>query len=137
MPISHGRWATWTRRSGTTSLRNDGSVALLDDFAGSHPADVVKHGSEWFVDAAAAPILVIEASERNVKVLGLEGFLIDETGIYPALSRIADFSNDTPEEANRKALALLNGEWAVAPGQADQMSSEATGRHMLAVVLDE
>ena len=73
----------------------------MDDFAGSHPADVVKHGSEWFVDAAAAPILVIEASERNVKVLGLEGFLIDETGIYPALSRIADFSNDTPEEANR------------------------------------
>lgn len=118
-------------------MRNDGSVALLDDFAASHPAAVVKRGSEWFVDATVAPDLVAEAAHREIKVLGLEGFLIDDGGIYPALSRIADFSDDAPEEANRKAIALLNGEWAIAPSPADQMSSEATGRHMLAVVLDE
>jgi hypothetical protein len=98
---------------------------------------MVKRGSEWFVDATIAPNLVAEAAKRNVRILGLEGFLIDDTGIYPALSRIADFSSDAPEVANRKALALLNGEWAIAPTPADQMSSEATGRHMLAVVVDE
>lgn len=88
------------------------------------------------MDVTAAPDLVSEATRRNIKVLGLEGFLIDDAGTYPALSRIADFSAEAPDEANHKALALLTGDWAAAPGAADQMHSEATGRHMLAVVLD-
>jgi hypothetical protein len=111
-------------------------VGLLDDFAASHPADVVRRGNEWYVDAAVAPDLVAGAARRNVKVLGLEGFLIDDAGTYPALSRIADFSADASDVANDKALALLRGDWATAPTIADQMNAEATGRHMLAVVLD-
>jgi hypothetical protein len=93
-------------------------------------------GNEWFVDATAASDLVAEATRRNIQVLGLEGFLIDDAGTYPAISWIADFSADTPDVANRKALALVTGDLATAPSDGDQMHAEATGRHMLAVVLD-
>lgn len=117
-------------------MGHNGAVALLDDFAASRPADVVRRGNEWFVDAAAAADLIAEAAQKNVKVLGLDGFLVGDTGIYPALSRIADFSDDTLDVANRKALALLAGEWANAPDGDDQMHGEATGRYMLSVVLE-
>ena len=119
-----------------TPVGHNGAVALLDDFAASRPADVVRRGNEWFVDAAAAADLIAEAAQKNVKVLGLDGFLVGDTGIYPALSRIADFSDDTLDVANRKALALLAGEWANAPDGDDQMHGEATGRYMLSVVLE-
>jgi len=118
-------------------VRNNGAVTLLDDFAASHPADVVRQGNEWFVDAAAALDLIAEADRKHIKVLGLDGFLIDHAKTYPALSRIADFSADTLEVANRKAVALLNGDWASAPSPSDQMHSEASGRYVLSVVLDE
>jgi hypothetical protein len=107
-----------------------------DDFAASRPADVLRRGNEWFVDAAAAPDLIAEAAQKNIKVLGLEGFLIDDAGTDPALSRIADFSADAPDVANRRAVALLSGDWATAPSAADQMHNQATGPHMLAVVPD-
>ena len=117
-------------------MGHNGAVALLDDFAASRPADVVRRGNEWFVDAAAAADLIAEAAQKNVKVLGLDGFLVGDTGIYPALSRIVDFSDDALDIANCKALALLAGEWANAPDGDDQMHGEATGRYMLSVVLD-
>lgn len=56
--------------------------------------------------------MIAEATQRHVKVLGLEGFLIREGGTYPVLSRIADFSGDSSKVVSRKALALLDGEWA-------------------------
>lgn len=111
-------------------------MALLDEFADSRPEDVVWRGSEWFVDANAVQDVVEEATLRGVKVLGLEGFLIGEAEIFPALGRIADFSHDPVAVANRKALDLLRGEWAAPPTAADQMHSDATGRYMVAVVLD-
>jgi hypothetical protein len=115
---------------------HNGAVALLDNFAASRPADVLRRGNEWFVDAAAAPDLIAEAVQKNVKVLGLDGFLVGDTGIYPALSRIADFSDDALDVANRKALALLAGDWATAPDAEEQMHSGAAGRYVLSVVLD-
>jgi len=76
----------------------------MDDFAAGRPEAVLRHGNEWFVASEAAPDLIAEANRRGVKVLGLEGFLIDGDATYPALSRIADFSNDPPEVASRRAL---------------------------------
>ena len=32
----------------------------------------------------------------SVRVLGLEGFIVNDVTVYAALSRIADFSSDTP-----------------------------------------
>jgi hypothetical protein len=110
-------------------------MTILDDFAAARPEDVVRRGNEWYVDAVAAPDVIAEATQRQVKVLGLEGFLIGEGGTYPPLSRIADFSNDPSDVASRKALALLDGEWADPPSPAEQMHGEAAGRYMIAVVL--
>lgn len=93
--------------------------------------------SEWFVSAERVVELLGEAQALGVGVLGLEGFLIDEGATYPALGRIADFSYDTPEKAAQQACELLAGSWADAPTPSDQMNSRATGRHMVAVVLDD
>jgi len=112
-------------------------VPVLDDFAAARPKDVLREGSEWLVTAEAAPDLIAEANRRSVRVLGLEGFLVETGGTYPALSRVADFSKDRQEVANRRALALLAGEWSSAPTPLDQMISEASGRYMIAFVLDE
>jgi hypothetical protein len=68
-------------------------------------------------------------------VLGLEGLIDSDEAVYPALSRIADFSDDPSDVAAHKAIALLSGEWSQGPKPADQMHSEASGRHMIAVVL--
>lgn len=58
-------------------------MGLLDDFAASRPADVVRRGNAWYVDATAAPDLVAEATRRNVKVLGLE----DSSSTMPERTR--------------------------------------------------
>ena len=117
------------------TLGHHGGMTILDDFAAARPEDVVRRGNEWYVDAFAVPDVIADATNRQVKVLGMEGFLIGERATYPALSRIADFSNDSSDVAGRKALALLDGEWAAPPTPADQMNSEASGRYMIAVVL--
>ena len=62
------------------------------------------------MDATAATDLVAEAAERNIKVLGLEGFLIDDTGIYPALSRIADSSIEFGRRFNAMQIEWID--WA-------------------------
>jgi hypothetical protein len=56
---------------------------------------------------------------------------------YPALSRIADFSKDPIDVANRRALGLLAGERSSPPTSLDQMSNGASGRCMIAVILDD
>jgi hypothetical protein len=116
-------------------IGHHGDMSVLDDFAAARPEDIVRRGNEWFLDVAAVPDLIAQARERDVKVLGLEGFLIGEGGTYPALSRIADFSKDSTDVAWRRAIALLDGEWAAPPIPADQMHSKAAGRYMIAVVL--
>jgi len=56
----------------------------------------------------------------------LEGFLVVDEATYPALSRIVDFSNESSKVAARKALKLLNDDWANPPTPADQMPPAAT-----------
>jgi hypothetical protein len=112
-------------------------MSILDDFAAARPGDVLRRTNEWFVASDAAPDLIREANRLGVRVLGMEGFIINDRFTYPALSRIADFSNDPAEAASRKAIDLLTGEWASPPTAADQMDSEAQGRHMIAIVLEE
>jgi stringent starvation protein B len=45
-----------------------GGMTVLDDFASARPEDVIRRGNEWFVDAAAVPEVIVEATRRNVKV---------------------------------------------------------------------
>ena len=94
-------------------------------------------GGEAFVAAEAMDDLLARAESRGVQVLGLEGFLINGEAVFPALSRIADFSWMTPPEAMERARSLLSGPWAPPPRADDQMHREASGRYMIAVVLDE
>jgi hypothetical protein len=108
---------------------------LIDDFAATHPDKVVRRGNEIFVSADAVHELLEQAQRTETLVLGLEGFIVDDESVYPALSRIADFSRLTPEEAAGEALALVNGPWRLPPTPSDQMHSEARGRHMIVVVL--
>jgi hypothetical protein len=119
-------------------------TGLLDDFASRHPTAVIEHAGEVFVAAESAPDLVAEARQRGIGVLGLEGFLIDGDYVYPALSRIADFSRqhhpsepDFVEWSTTEALKILAGPWSSRPAVEDQMHPDAAGRHMIAIVLDE
>jgi hypothetical protein len=72
-----------------------------------------------------------------VKVLGLEGFLVRDDSVYPALSRIANFSADSATDADHRARYLLAGPCAAPPTAVDQMHSGASGRYMLAVALGD
>jgi hypothetical protein len=66
----------------------------------------------------------------------MEGFLIADDAVYPALSRIADLSSAAPPTAVARARSLLRGPWATPPTPEDQMAADAYGRYVLAVVLD-
>lgn len=110
---------------------------VLDDFAAARPSDVIRRGGDTVVAVEAAQDLIDEAERRGVKVLGLDGFLVSEDAVYPALSRIADFSRCSATEAEDRARSLLTGEWASPPTAADQMHSEASGRYMVDIVLDD
>jgi hypothetical protein len=90
-----------------------------------------------FIEIDAADELISEAERRGIRVLGLEGFLIADDAVYPVLSRVADFSEvaDPPQSA-ALARELVLGAWRTPPRPGDQMSEEATGRHMLAVLFD-
>ena len=57
--------------------------------------------------------------------------------VCPALSRIADWSYAPPGAATGAARELLAGSWATPPTTNDQIHSQAAGRHMLAIALDE
>lgn len=110
---------------------------LYDEVARRRPDAVVRRGGENFVDIDAADELISEAERKGVRILGLEGFLIGEDGVYPALSRVADLS-DVTDARQSAALAreLVLGAWRTPPSPADQMSEAASGRHMLDIVLD-
>jgi hypothetical protein len=97
----------------------------------------VRRGGETFLEIDTADELISDAERQGIRILGLEGFLIAEDCVYPALSRVADFS-DVADAQQSAALAreLVLGAWRTPPTPADQMSEEANGRHMLAIVLD-
>lgn len=118
-------------------LESADSDLLLDDFAAARPGDVVHRGGVTFVAVEAAPDVADEAKRRGVKVLGLGAFLVCDDAVYPALSRIADFSACSATEAENRARRLLTGEWASPTTAADQMHSDASGRYMLDIVLDD
>jgi hypothetical protein len=117
---------------------------LLEAFAEAHPNECERRGGEVFVSVEAALRLLDEVERLGVAVLGLEGFVIGEA-TYPALSRIADFSR-TPEYLQpdfarwscAEARRVLVGPWSTRPqGQADQIHSDAEGRHMISIVLQD
>ena len=113
-------------------------TTLYDEVARRRPDAVVRLGSETFVDIDAADEFISEAERQGIRILGLEGFLIAEDAVYPALSRVADFSDVADaQESAALARALVLGAWRTPPTPADQMSEAASGRHMLDIVLDE
>jgi hypothetical protein len=117
---------------------------LDEDFAESNPHLAERRGGEIYVDASAAGDLIDEAESSGIGILGMEGFVISED-IYPALSRIADFSVDDPNRrpdfvvwSCQQARQLITGPWRSSPaGYADQLHPHAAGRHMIAFVLRE
>jgi hypothetical protein len=112
-------------------------TTLHDEVARRRPDAVVRRGGETFLEIDTADELISDAERQGIRILGLEGFLIAEDCVYPALSRVADFS-DVADAQQSAALAreLVLGAWRTPPTPADQMSEEANGRHMLAIVLD-
>ena len=110
---------------------------LIEAFAAQRPDDVVRLGGETFLSLGATLDLIAEAERQGVRLLGLEAFLVSEHGVYPALSRIADYSTDAASDAIADARHRLEGAWASAPSAEDQMRSDASGRYMLTVVLAE
>jgi hypothetical protein len=110
-------------------------VDLITDFAQARPGDVICHSGETYIKAEAVADLLDQAERHGSTVLGLEGFLISERTVYPALSRVADFSGDSGPESIAHARALLAGPWALPPTPADQMHPAATGSHVITVVL--
>jgi hypothetical protein len=110
---------------------------LIDVSATARSADVVHRGGDTFVAFDAAEALLDEARRQGVKVLGLEGFLVAEDAVYPALGRIADFSAEPASTADARARALLRGPWAHPPTAEDQVHRDAAGGHMLTIVLDD
>jgi hypothetical protein len=62
---------------------------------GQCPDAVVRRGGDTFADIDVAEELIKEAERQGIRILGLEGLLIADDGVYPALSRIAHVSDVT------------------------------------------
>jgi hypothetical protein len=110
---------------------------LVDALASSQPDAVIRRSGETFVSAECVRELIGHAELEGFHLLGLEGFLVDDAAVFPAIGRIADFSCASPEVAVQRARELLAGSWATPPTESDQMHPEAAGRHMIAVVFDD
>jgi hypothetical protein len=97
---------------------------LLTRFPGSRTMP----GGEVWVRYEEAVAAVDLAQERGLRLLGMEGFVVEES-VYPSLSRITDFSqSDQPGAAYDDAKTLLNGPWAAVP---DDLHEEAEGTYMI------
>lgn len=118
---------------------------LLEEVAAESPDAVYRSGGEILVAADIAPHLVDRAEEAGIAILGLEGFLIDEStgAVYPSLARIADFSRtvepDRHQFVSRTCAEARDtlADWSDPPAVGDGMNVNACGRHMLAIVLDD
>lgn len=110
---------------------------MLDRLVEGRDDEVVRRGGETFVTPGLAIDVIDQAAALGVKPLGLEGFLVSDEAVYPAMSRIADASSVPDSEAASWLRSLLTGPWATAPAPSDQIHGDATGRHMVVVVLGE
>lgn len=113
---------------------------LIDLIRAQRPGEVVTRAGEAYLTVAAALALLDEAEQRGIRVLGMEGFLVDEVSdtVFPALGRVTDFAGSPPSPAVDAARRLLNGPWATSPTpDGDQIHPEARGRHMVVVVLGD
>lgn len=104
--------------------------ALLARFAGCYESP----GGEVWVRRVDALEAVAMAEEMGLRLLGLEGFMVGAANVFPALSRIADFSTDTPEIGFVKARALLAGDWTTPPAD---LHRDAAGDYMIDLVVEE
>ena len=80
-----------------------------------------------FRDALAALDL---ATELGLQVLGMEGFIVGRAGVYPSMSRIADFSH-SPADGAESARLLLAESWSTPP---NDVQPEAEGDYMIDIV---
>ena len=75
-------------------------------------------------------LAIVALISLTFRLLGLEGFIVGPTGVYPAMSRIADFSSDT--DAAKTARRLLLGEWSEPP---TDVHPDAAGIYMIDLVV--
>ncbi len=90
-------------------------------------------GGEVWVKAEDALAALRLAETEGFRLLGLEGFMVGPAGVFPAMSRIADFSS----EGNAAAVAaerLLRGEWSQAP---TDVHPDASGTYMIDLCVDD
>ena len=90
-------------------------------------------GGEVWVRSEDALAAVELAAREGFRLLGLEGFIVGPEGVYPAMSRIADFSGDTASSLVA-AETLLRGEWSDPP---TDVHPEASGHYMIDVCVAE
>jgi hypothetical protein len=103
--------------------------SLIERFDGCY----VSPGGEVWVQRADALAALQLAEDMDRKLLGMEGFIVGESGIYPAMSR-TDFSKASATDAYSAARALLAGDWAEPP---DDVHSDAKGDYMIDLVVDD
>jgi hypothetical protein len=100
-------------------------LLLLQRFAGCHESP----GGEVWVKAEDALSAVALAAKEGFRLLGLEGFIVGPEGVFPAMSRIADFSADA-SAGLAIAQNLLRGEWSRPP---TDVHPAASGLYMIDV----
>lgn len=102
---------------------------LLARFPGCH----VTPGGEVWVRHADAVAAVDLAQELGLHLLGMEGFVVGQTGVYPSMSRIADYSGPgfvgNPYD---HAKVELTGPWAEVP---DDLHMDAEGDYLIDLVV--
>lgn len=111
-----------------TDQAGDFEHALVARFGDCH----VTEGGEVWVQYRDALNAVAMAEERGLHILGMEGLLVGPSGVYPAMSRIADWSGTTAAQSHVFARELLTGPWATPP---DDVHSEAAGDYMIDLVV--
>jgi hypothetical protein len=98
---------------------------LLQRFDGCYESP----GGEVWVRSEDALAAVQLATAEGFRLLGLEGFIVGPAGVFPAMSRIADFSPDLGAGAET-AERLLRGDWSEAP---TDVHPDASGIYMVDV----
>jgi hypothetical protein len=89
-------------------------------------------GGEVWVRAEDALAALELAKVEGFRLLGFEGFIVGPEGVFPAMSRIADF----PSGATTWPLAaeMLRGPWSERP---TDVHPQAAGRYMIDVCVSE
>lgn len=101
---------------------------LVERFERCH----VSPGGEVWVQRADALAALQLAEELDRTLLGMEGFIVGASGVYPSLGRIADLSGLPDASAYSRARALLADAWAEPP---DDVHPDAEGDYMIDLVV--